>query len=150
VTMAGPVEFAPEARHRRLLILLLGLAGLGLSVAALQSSFDAGDRRRALAALDTTPWPGAAGGSLAEGLRQRNGGAPARCDAEVVSAARGLTRVTCQVAGGPPFAFRWDDLRRDGLRPDDEATRRRLEHRAAPAQELAAPPGPNADPIRAP
>jgi hypothetical protein len=127
VTMAASPTFAPEAGHRRRLVLLLGLAGLGLSIAALQSSFDAGDRRRALAALHTTPAPGPAGISLAEALRRLNGGAPARCVAEVVSAARGLTRVSCEVTGGPPFAFRWDDLRRDGLRADDEATRRRLE-----------------------
>lgn len=124
--MAATPPFIPEARHRRLLVLLLGLAGLGLSVAALQSAFDAGDRRRALAALDTTPAPGPAGTSLAEALRRLNGGAPARCRAEVVSAARGITRVTCEVDGAPPLAFRWDDLRRDRLVPDDEPTLRRL------------------------
>jgi hypothetical protein len=117
--MEGP------APHRRLVILALGLLGLGLSVAALQSSFDAGDRRRALAALDATPT--AAGTSLAEALRRLNGGVAARCAAEVVSATRGLTRVTCLAGEAPPFVFSWDDLRRDGLRPGDEATRRRLE-----------------------
>jgi hypothetical protein len=122
VSVAGPGAPAP---HRRLVIVALGLVGLAASVAALQSSFDAGDRRRALAALDTTPT--ATGTSLAEALRRRNGGAAARCAAEVVSSARGLTRVTCLAGGQPPYVFRWDDLRRDGLRPDDEATRRRLE-----------------------
>lgn len=126
MTAPGPRAYGPETGHRRLVVLLLGLAGLTLSVAALQSSFDAGDRRRALAALETTPAQAPGQGTLAEALRRLNGGAAPRCDAEVVSAARGITRVTCQVAGAPPFVFRWDDLRRDGLRPDDEPTRLRL------------------------
>ena len=121
------MDFSPETRRRRMVVLALGVAGVALSVAALQSAFDAGDRRRALAALLTTPAPGPAGTSLAETLRQLNGGVPPRCRAEVVSAARGITRLTCDVAGAPPFVFHWDDLRRDGLRPDDESTRQRLE-----------------------
>jgi hypothetical protein len=121
------VDLSPEARRRRLVVLALGVAGVALSVAVLQSAFDAGDRRRALAALLTTPAPGPEGASLADALRRLNGGMPPRCRAEVVSAARGITRLTCDVAGAPPFVFHWDDLRRDGLHPDDEATRRRLE-----------------------
>lgn len=123
----GIVDLSPEARRRRLVVLALGVAGVALSVVVLQSSFDAGDRRRALAALLTTPAPGPEGASLAETMRRLNGGVPPRCRAEVVSAARGLTRLTCDVAGPTPFVFTWDDLRRDGLRPADETTRRGLE-----------------------
>jgi len=112
----------------------LAVVCLALSLATLQGAFDAGDRRRALAALDTTPAGGAGGPSLAEALRQRNRGAPARCSAEVLSSTRGVTRVTCAVAGDPaPYLFLWDDLRRDALRPDGEATRRRLDGPTPPS-----------------
>lgn len=89
--------------------------------------FDAGDRRRALAGLRTTrSAPG--GPTLEETLQRLGTGQLPRCVAEVVSGFRGLTRVACAVAGDPaPYLFVWDDVRRDGLRPEDEATRRRLE-----------------------
>jgi len=123
----GPAPLPPEARRRRTVLLVLGGLCLVASLVLLQDLFDAGDRRRALAALDTTAAGAPGAGSLAEALRLRNGGAPAPCTAEVVSAVRGITRVTCAVAGGPePLRFLWDDLRRDALRPEDEATRRRL------------------------
>jgi hypothetical protein len=121
------VDVSPEARSRRLMVGGLVAACAVLSVVTLQGTFDAGDRRRALAALDA-PAAGPGSPTLSELLRQRSGGGPPRCRAEVVSATRGVTRVTCALEGDPaPWVFRWDDLRRDGLRPEDEATRRRLE-----------------------
>jgi hypothetical protein len=119
---------SPEARRQRLLLGAVMLGLLALALATLQASFDAGDRRRALAALATTPVAGAGGPRLVALLRERGGGAPPACDAEVLSAARGITRVICAVQGDPQiYAFRWDDLRRDRLEPEDEPTRRRLE-----------------------
>ncbi len=54
-------------------------------------------------------------------------GQPPRCSAEVVSAVRGITRVSCAVAPDPtPYLFLWDDVRRDALRVEDDATRQRL------------------------
>jgi len=124
----GLVDVSPEARSRRLLVGGLVAACMVMSVVTLQGAFDAGDKRRALAALETTPAAGPGSPALSELLRQRNGGSPPRCWAEVVSAARGITRVGCAIEGDPaPWVFRWDDLRRDGLRPEDEVTRLRLE-----------------------
>jgi hypothetical protein len=123
----GLADVSPEARSRRLLVGGLVAACMVMSVVTLQGAFDAGDRKRALAALATTPAAGPDSPALSELLRQRNGGSPPRCSAEVVSAARGVTRVACALEADPvPWVFRWDDLRRDGLRPGDEATRLRL------------------------
>jgi len=125
---AGAAGLTAGSGRRRLLLVALACACLALSLVALQQAFDAGDRRRALAALAATPAAGAAGPALAELLRQRNGGGPASCAAQVLSATRGITRVTCAVAGDPvPYRFLWDDLRRDRLRPEDDPTRARLE-----------------------
>jgi hypothetical protein len=122
---ASPV-LPPDGRRRNV-ILVLGGAGLAISLLLLQGLFDAGDRRRALAALDSTPAASAGTATLAEVLRQRNGRATPRCTAAVLSATRGITRVRCAVAGDPePYHFLWDDLRRGALRPEDDATRRRL------------------------
>lgn len=121
----GLPDFSPEARRRRLVGGFLLATILVLSAWALQGSFDAGDRGRALAALDSPAAGNPEGARLRETLRGRGGGAPPRCTAEVLSAARGVTRVACTVEGDPaPYLFLWDDLRRDGLRPDDAARRR--------------------------
>jgi len=123
----GAAPLPPDARLRRAVLLVLGGGALLLSLFMLQDAFDAGDRRRALAALETTPAGTPGAGSLAEALRRRGGGASPGCAAEVLSAMRGITRVTCAVAGdAEPYRFLWDDLRRDALRPEDEATGRRL------------------------
>lgn len=91
--------------------------------------FDAGDRRRALGGLRSTR-PLAGGPTLEETLQRRGAGQLPQCVAEVVSGFRGVSRVTCSVAGDPiPYLFLWDDVRREGLRPEDDATRRRLEER---------------------
>jgi len=109
----------------------MALAGLALvllmaAVSTLQQLFDAGDRRRALAALATTR-PDPSGPPLGLTLQGLGAGQNPRCSAEVVSAFRGITRVTCVVPGDPaPYLFLWDDVRRDALRPEDDATRRRL------------------------
>jgi hypothetical protein len=123
----GAAPLPPDARFRRAVVLVLGGGSLVLSLFMLQDSFDAGDRRRALAALETTPAGAAGDGSLAEALRRLGGGAAPGCAAEVLSAMRGITRVTCLVGGeAAPYRFLWDDLKRDALRPEDEATGRRL------------------------
>jgi len=127
-----PLDLSPGARGQRLLLAGMMLALLALAITTLQASFDAGDRRRALAALATTPAAGADGPRLAAVLKERGHGAQPDCDAEVLSATRGITRVACAVPGDPqPWLFRWDDLRRDRLVPEDETTRRRLEQAAA-------------------
>jgi len=116
-----------EAGRRRTVVLVLGGAALVVSLLLLQRTFDDGDRRRALAGLEGTPVGARGAGSLADLLRRRGGGAPPDCTAEVLSAVRGISRVTCAVTGEvEPYRFLWDDLRRDGLRPEDEATGRRL------------------------
>ena len=103
-----------------MLLLLMG------AVSTLQQMFDAGDRRRALAALGTTR-PDPSGPSLEKTLRARGSGQAPACSAEVVSAFRGITRVVCLVPGDPePYRFLWDDVRRSALRAEDDATRRRL------------------------
>ncbi|MBI5070458.1 MAG: hypothetical protein HZB56_19685 [Deltaproteobacteria bacterium] len=97
-----------------------------MAVSTLQQTFDAGDRRRALAGLQNT-FPRQGGPSLEETLRTRGVGHPPRCVAEVVSGFRGISRVTCTLEGDPvPYRFLWDDVRRDALRPEDDATRQRL------------------------
>lgn len=103
-----------------MLVLLMGAAS------TLQQMFDAGDRRRALAALASTR-PDPSGPSLEVTLRGRAGGQAPACSAEVVSAFRGITRVICVVPGDPePYRFLWDDVRRDALRAEDDGTRRRV------------------------
>jgi len=122
-----PFDTAAETRRQRLLLGAVMLGLLALSLTTLQATFDAGDRRRAISALASTPAAGAEGPSLAHLLRERGGGQPPDCEAEVLSAARGITRVTCAVRGDPElWLFRWDDLRRARLEPENEATRRRL------------------------
>jgi len=97
-----------------------------MAVSTLQQMFDAGDRRRALGALKTTRIA-PRGPSLEETLQARGKGQVPGCTAEVVSAVRGITRVTCTIGGDPaPYRFLWDDVRRDALRPEDDATRQRL------------------------
>lgn len=102
------------------------LALLVMAIGTLQQMFDAGDRRRALAGLQTT-LIAPSGPTLEAALLGRGKGSAPRCVAEVVSSFRGITRVTCAVGEDPvPYRFLWDDVRRDALRAEDDATRRRL------------------------
>jgi hypothetical protein len=97
---------------RRLLIAAVMAVALGATLAWLQSSFDKGDLRRAMALLDDTRPPAPGSPSLQEALAQRQGHPPA-CDATITQGCRGIVQIRCQgEAGKGDYLFDADLARR--------------------------------------
>ncbi|MHB8417512.1 MAG: hypothetical protein ACYDCL_05525 [Myxococcales bacterium] len=96
---------------RRLLIAAVMALALGATLAWLQSSFDKGDLKRAMALLDDTRPPAPGSPSLQQALAKRLGHEPV-CDAEITQGCRGIVQIRCEGGAGGGYLFDADLARR--------------------------------------
>lgn len=97
---------------RRLVIAALMALALGATLAWLQSAFDKGDLKRAMALMADTRPPAPGSPSLEEALARQLGHPPA-CDATITQSCRGIVQIRCAgTPGQPDYLFDADLARR--------------------------------------